>query len=181
MLTFSLNFNTYSVDYIKKSRQVVKSINKYNRDFAGDAFLAVVEGKEGKRVSLNGYASKATATQKCKVAQYDSIEGDIGRIEELCSYSFEDDVIENLDLEGRAVEFLNLRENLFLSKGCDILRMLCLALEYKDIMAARKLKGIMEEAGETELLWDLFKNDKLVSKIKSKLQPPKNLFGHLKA
>lgn len=174
MLTFSLNVDKYCDEFVKNSKQVVDSMTTYNRDYAGEAFLAAVEGKGNNRVNLDGYANKATSTQALKTQQYDSLDEKIGSLEDVFSCGFEDEVIEDLDLYSRAEDFLDLREYLFLKRGCDILRLVYLVAFQKDVSAAHRLRLIMVEANETEMLRELFKNDKLITEIWSRLRPHRN-------
>ena len=173
ILSFSVNAqNAMTAEKAKKVAALVNGINDFNREFAGEAFIQIMEGKtkmyDGKDAlrDLNMYAYFRKKEEEMELAKRAEVEctlineaelemGKIGAVAEL---------IEDKDLNVEAISsdkgdtayyverYLDIREQLFFKQGVEIQRLLKLAMD-GDILAVKKAERLFREC----CLTDFFK------------------------
>ena len=170
ILSFSVNAqNAMTAEKAKKIAALVNGINDFNREFAGEAFIQIMEGKtkmyDGKDAlrDLNMYAYFRKKEEEIELAKRAEVEctlineaelemGKIGAVAEL---------IEDKDLNVEAIasdkgdtayyveRYLDIREQLFFKQGVEIQRLLKLAIE-GDVLAVKKAERLFRECELTD-------------------------------
>ena len=173
ILSFSVNAqNAMTAEKAKRVAALVNGINDFNREFAGEAFIQIMEGKtklyddKDALRDLNAYAHFRRKEEEIELAKRAEVEctiineaelemGKIGAVAEL---------IEDKDLNVEAIasdkgdtayyveRYLDIREQLFFKQGVEIQRLLKLAMD-GDILAVKKAERLFREC----CLTDFFK------------------------
>lgn len=176
MITFSVNAsNLLTAEKAKKVAALIKGMNEYNCEFAGEAYIQIMEGKtklyNGKDAlrDLNMYAyfrkkeeeleQAKRAEVECRLINEVELEmGETGAVAEL---------IEDKELNVEAIaadkgdtayfveEYLTIREILFFKKGIDIHRRLTLAMQ-GDKQAVWKTDWLFRECGLLDFFREFF-------------------------
>lgn len=163
LLTFSVNSSLTN----KKAKQVValiNSMNDYNRDYAGDAFIEIMEGRtklflgDNAEKNLNTYAyyrkredraeiKKRALTEAPIISEVEFDMGKLGAVAELIEnkeLNIEEIVVKCSDQGYYVDKYLDIREFFFFKKGIDIHRLLTLAMQ-GDVQAVRKAELLFRE------------------------------------
>lgn len=174
MLTFSVN-EQLTPDKLKKVGKLLSGVNEYNRESLGIAYLNIVENrgknKDCARTSLNSLHSRRVfnqyadnAKKQDKVLALDD-ELNIRSFDEDLSYSFEDDLIRELDTDYLVKEFLDLRVKIWLEGGYDIFRLLELVYE-GDRQACIKIYEVFKDFKVLDFLTEIIINKKVYPKLR---------------
>lgn len=163
--TFSVNANPFEKKSVKKVVEIIKGLNdnSYNCEWAGEAFLKAVTKDDVDTINLSGYANSCKRntlmTQSARpettiLTQEELNQGYVGVTDVVAEYVEDniDDIISNLDMDYYVEYFLEMRENLYFSKGQDIWRLIKLA-KLDDKQAQNKLRVLMDEFELRELLY----------------------------
>ena len=172
LVTFSIN-PVVTPEKLKKVDKLISEINDYNRDYLSDAFLKIMEC-EDKSISLNGMGKVGEKFERLNARRHPtySLEGMVEQYEDIESFdvveteSFEDEVILDCDTDNLVKEFLDLRENLFLTEGMDIWRLLELSLFYGDKIATIQFADRIVDLGYVEFFAYLLQSDKAINKLR---------------
>ena len=68
--TFSVNTNVLKKDKLKRIAGIIKDmdLNSYNREWAGEAFLKIVENEGPEKINLSSYAQSCIRNEKLSKA-----------------------------------------------------------------------------------------------------------------
>ena len=173
ILSFSVNAqNAMTAEKAKKVAALVNGINDFNREFAGEAFIQIMEGKtkmyDGKDAlrDLNMYAYFRKKEEEIELAKRAEVEctlineaelemGKIGAVAELIEdkeLNVETMAADKGDTAYYVERYLDIREQLFFKQGVEIQRLLKLAMD-GDILAVKKAERLFREC----CLTDFFK------------------------
>lgn len=162
--TFSVNASPYSKEKVNKIASIINSINDSarNREWAGEAFLKIVESDGPGVINLSAYAltcetnTKMTENARPVVSILTTEEynnGYAGVTDIVAEYVEDniDNILSNMDIDYYVEAFLNARERIFFNNGLDIWRLLKLS-KLDDKVAQKKLRSIMDEFNLREIL-----------------------------
>ena len=173
ILSFSVNAqNAMTAEKAKRVAALVNGINDFNREFAGEAFIQIMEGKtkmyDGKDAlrDLNMYAYFRKKEEEMELAKRAEVEctlineaelemGKIGAVAELIEdkeLNVETMAADKGDTAYYVERYLDIREQLFFKQGVEIQRLLKLAMD-GDILAVKKAERLFREC----CLTDFFK------------------------
>lgn len=175
--TFSVNTNVLKKDKLKRIAGIIKDmdLNSYNREWAGEAFLKIVENEGPEKINLSSYAqscirneklSKAAKPEMSIITQEEFNSGYTGVTDVVADYVEDniDDIIANLDMDYYVNFFLDTRETLYFKRGIDIWRVLQLA-KLDDKQAQNKLRLLMDEYGLRDLLYYILTKSACFNKL----------------
>lgn len=163
LLTFSLN-NSLTNTKAKQVVALLNSMNDYNRDYAGDAFIEIMGGRtvlflgDNAEKNLNTYAyyhkredrseiKKRAESEEPIISEVESDMGKSGAVAEMIEdreFNVEDITMVLSDQGYYMDQYLEVREFLFFKKGVDIHRLLTLAMQ-GDALAVRKAELLFRE------------------------------------
>ncbi len=182
MITFSVNVKI-DEHKLKKIHTLISQVNDSNSDYLSDAYINIVCGSprnkdiEDKNINLTsiqyvGKAHEATAQKQSPVILWDDFVSDDDSEDKVDIYStdsFEDAVVEKMDYEKECEEviekFIRLREEIFISRGSDIWRLLSLS-HSGDKPAMKKLQLIFCNPDDRELLSKIILDRHIYKKLK---------------
>lgn len=178
MLTFSVN-EQITPDKLKKVGKLLSGVNEYNRESLGIAYLNIVENrgknKDCARTSLNSLHSRRVFNQYAdnakKQDKFLALEDEVNirSFDEDLSYSFEDDLIRELDTDYLVKEFLDLRVKIWLEGGYDIFRLLELVYE-GDRQACIKIYEVFKDFKVLDFLTEIIINKKVYPKLRKMMR-----------
>lgn len=176
ILSFSVNSqNAMTAEKAKKVAALIKGMNEYNCEFAGEAFIQIMEGKtkmyEGKDAlrDLNMYAHFRRKEEKIEMAKRAEVEsrlinevelemGEAGAVAEMIEdkdLNVETMVADIGDKNYYVESYLEIREFLFFKKGVDIHRRLQLAVQ-GDKQAVWKTEWLFRENNLLDFFREFF-------------------------
>lgn len=176
MLSFSVNAqNAMTAEKAKKVAALIKGMNEYNCEFAGEAYIQIMEGKtklyNGKDAlrDLNMYSYFRRKEEEIELAKRAEIEcplinemglemGETGAVAEMIEdkdLNVETIVADKGDTAYFVEEYLTIREILFFKKGIDIHRRLTLAMQ-GDKQAVWKTDWLFRECGLLDFFREFF-------------------------
>ena len=178
--TFSVNAtNRLTPKQIRDIVALTNSINDFNREYVGDAFLKIVEGNivafdsKTAQQDMDDYARFHRKEEHREMVKRAKIEyrlvnetelemGEVGIAEELIpdqSLNVESTASETADEAYYVEEFLELREKLYFKKGVDIFRLLYLA-RAGDYQAIRRVRALIDECRLKDFFKEFFSSPK---------------------
>ena len=176
MLSFSVNAqNAMTAEKAKKVAALIKGMNEYNCEFAGEAYIQIMEGKtklyNGKDAlrDLNMYSYFRRKEEEIELAKRAEIEcplinemglemGETGAVAEMIEdkdLNVDTIVADKGDTAYFVEEYLTIREILFFKKGIDIHRRLTLAMQ-GDKQAVWKTDWLFRECGLLDFFREFF-------------------------
>ena len=176
MLSFSVNAqNAMTAEKAKKVAALIKGMNEYNCEFAGEAYIQIMEGKtklyNGKDAlrDLNMYSYFRRKEEEIELAKRAEIEcplinemglemGETGAVAEMIEdkdLNVETIVADKGDTAYFVEEYLTIREFLFFKKGVDIHRRLHLSMQ-GDKQAVWKTEWLFRECELLDFFREFF-------------------------
>ena len=176
MLSFSVNAqNAMTAEKAKRVAALIKSMNEYYCEFAGEAFIQIMEGKtklyDGKDAlrDLNMYAHFRRKEEEIEMAKRAEVEsrlinevelemGEAGAVAEMIedkNLNVETMVADIGDKNYYVERYLEIREFLFFKKGVDIHRRLHLSMQ-GDKQAIWKTEWLFRECELLDFFREFF-------------------------
>lgn len=175
IITFSANAQmVLTPEKVKKVAALVNSMNEFNREFAGEAFIQIMEGKtkmyDGKDAlrDLNAYAHfhrkeeqmelEMRANYECPLINEVALKmGETGAVAELIedkALNVETMATDKGDTTYYVERYLNIREQLFFKQGVDIQRLLKVAMD-GDAVAVKKVEDLFKKCDLMDFFQEL--------------------------